>query len=229
MNRSKVLAVDDEAGILRIIKDSLAEKFEVVTRNNAADAIAAVIDERPDLILFDNIMPGMSGLEAIRTLRLAQSANKIPIIMLTALKESGDRIEAFKAGVDDFISKPFRPEELLARVESRIQRFEALMNPDIQVLKLGNLSLNKESHDVRIDNIQIHLTNIEQTILQKLLVELNSVVSRTELKKIVWPETFGDDRLLDIHMATLRKKLKSFSHKIETIYGKGYIVRGHKK
>lgn len=166
MERLKVLAVDDEPAILRIIEDSLSEKFQVIPLTNAQDAIASILDERPSLILIDNIMPGMSGLEAVKTLRRSQSGQRIPIIMLTALKESANRIEAFKAGVDDFVSKPFRPEELLARVVSKIERFQSFQGTPQTLLQLGNLRIDDNTREVLVADQPQHLTNIELTILK---------------------------------------------------------------
>ncbi len=225
MKRFRVLAIDDEPALLRIIKESLIDKFDVVLGLNAQDAMAAILDQKPDLIVVDNIMPGMSGLDIVRTIRTASTTMDIPVIMITALKESVDRIAAFNAGVDDFISKPFSPDELVVRVETRLARHKSLKDPKSRVTIIGNLSIDFENHNIMINQEPIHLTQIELTIIEKLVADRDILVSRYKLEKEIWKNPNSDERILDIHMATLRKKIKTFDHKIETIYGKGYIIR----
>ncbi len=225
MSKAKILVVDDEPAILRIVEDFLSDRFNVVVAANAQEAIALVIEEKPNLIIIDNIMPGMSGVELAKTLRRAPSVNQVPIIMLTALKESSDRIEAFKAGVDDFISKPFDLDELMARVESKLVRFGSVPHAHSEVWKLGNLSIDEKSHQVKIKEKTIHLTHIEFAILLKLIESQNQIVSRDELEKTIWKSKKTENRILDIHLNTLRKKIQNFDHQIETIYGRGFIIR----
>lgn len=225
MERLRVLAVDDEPALLRIIKDSLNETYEVSIAESAKDAFALMLDRKPDLILVDNVMPGISGIDFIKTVRSADNTKAIPIIMLTALKESNDRMDAYKSGVDDFISKPFNPDELLVRVNSRIERSSQLSNPNSAIKTIGNLSFEFKSRDLRINGSSVHLTNIELTIIEKLIRDLNQIVKRETLQRLIWGDDPPEARILDIHMATLRKKLKAFNHKIETIYGEGFTLR----
>lgn len=225
MGCPKILAVDDEPAILRIIKDILKGEYQVLAASDGQEAVAMAIDDAPDLILIDNIMPGMSGLDVVRLLRRANSTKHIPIIMITALKESVDRVEAYRAGVDDFISKPFQQDELLARIESKLERFKARSIGKPKILTLGNLKFDFDSHTVEVRNKKIHLTNIELGILQILISDIGSIVPRSKMIETIWSLPHPDERLLDIHVATLRRKVKSFDHKIETVYGKGYIIR----
>ena len=225
MRRPRVLVIDDEPALLRIIKDSLYSNYDVSLVENVKEAFASILDRKPDLILVDNIMPGFSGIEFVRTIRSASNTRNIPIIMITALKETHDRIDAYRAGVDDFISKPFNPDELLVRVDSRLTRQKLLKKQNPNVMTLGNLTVDFENHDVRIDGELVHLTQIELTIAEKLIVEQNQIVKRETLERLIWASNVPEARILDIHMATLRKKMKNFDHKIETIYGKGYLIR----
>lgn len=225
MRRPQVLAIDDEPALLRIIKDSLYSHYDVSLAESAKDAFSSILDRKPDLILVDNIMPGFNGIEFVRTIRSAKNTINIPIIMITALKESPDRIEAFKAGVDDFISKPFNPDELLVRVDSKLLRKKWLKKQNTKAMTLGNLTIDLENHDIRIDGELVHLTQVELIIAEKLVAERNQIVKRKTLEHLIWSNNVPEARILDIHMATLRKKMKNFDHKIETIYGKGYSIR----
>lgn len=225
MGFPKILAIDDEPAILRIIKDSLEGKFTVIGAKDGHDAVVATLNEKPDLILIDNIMPGLSGLEVVRLIRQANATKNIPIIMVTALKESLDRIEAFRAGVDDFISKPFHPDELVVRIESKLRRPAVESSPQSRSLALGNLKADFVNRDFLIKGRKVHLTNIEMGILEILISKVNSVVLRKEMIEMLWRDPRPEDRLLDIHVATLRKKIRNFDHKIETVYGQGYVIR----
>tara|TARA_B110001454_G_C12723192_1_gene435850 strand:+ start:16133 stop:16822 length:690 start_codon:yes stop_codon:yes gene_type:complete len=229
MRRPQILAIDDEPALLRIIKDFLHSSYDVSLVENAKDAFASILDRKPDLILIDNIMPGLSGIEFVREIRSASHTRNIPIIMVTALKESIDRIDAYKAGVDDFISKPFNPDELLVRVESKLLRQKIIEKQPTKSLILGNLKIDSKNHDLRINGELIHLTQVELKIIEKLITEKNQIVKRETLERLIWPDNIPEARILDIHITTLRKKIKNFDHKIETIYGKGYLIRSLEK
>lgn len=225
MKRLRILAIDDEPALLRIIKDSLHAVFDISIVKNANEAFASMLDDKPDLILVDNIMPGINGIDFIKTVRSASSTKSIPIIMLTALKESGDRVNAYKAGVEDFISKPFNPDELLVRVSARIERSKQISTQSITTKSIGNLSFDFRNRDLRVNGFSIHLTRIESSIFELLITHLNQIVKRTTLEYQIWGDKAPEARILDIHMATLRRKLKSFNHEIETIYGEGFTLR----
>lgn len=225
MRRLRILAIDDEPALLRIIKDSLSSTYDVAIVESAKDAFTAMFDQTPDLILVDNIMPGFNGVDFVKTVRSAANTKNIPIVMLTALKESEDRMEAYRAGVDDFISKPFNPDELLIRVQARLHRTKDIKEQNSSKKEIGNLSLDFENHTVRIDEKPIHLTQVELIIVDRLIADQNQIVKRETLEKLIWGSKVPQARILDIHMATLRKKLKNFNLKIETVYGQGFVIR----
>jgi DNA-binding response OmpR family regulator len=225
-SRRKVLIVEDEEKILNLIQDVLIEKYDVVTAQNGEDAIVMAQDEQPDVILLDKIIPKMDGILTSQYLRRGSKTKHIPIIMLTALKEPEDRTAAFAAGIDDFISKPFHPDELIARVEAKIVRFQSLQNKSvIQEIVVGNLRFNMNDRSVFINDKMIHLTSLEFQILQRLLQNRGEVQSRAALISSIWGDSAKDDRVLDSHFASLRRKLKNFSEKIVTVYGEGYVIR----
>lgn len=228
-SRRKILIVEDEEKILNLIQDVLVENYNVVTAQNGEDAIALAQSEQPDVILLDKIIPKIDGILTSRYLRKGAKTKHIPIIMLTALKEPQDRTEAFSAGIDDFISKPFHPDELIARVEAKIVRFQSLQNRvGSQEITVGNLRLNINDRSIFINDKLVHLTSIEFQIFQRLLQNQGEVQSRKALIRSVWGDDVKDDRVLDSHFASLRRKLKNFSEKIVTVYGEGYVIREKK-
>jgi two-component system phosphate regulon response regulator PhoB len=229
--KPKILIVDDEPAILRIIQDLLENEFNVISAKSGEEAVHEAIDKRPDLILLDNLMPGMSGVDAARFIRKGSTTKHIPIVMLTALKEPLDRVDAFKAGVDDFISKPFHPDDLLARIASKLERFKQVFHsPEVSHdHTLGNLRINLKQQLVEIDGKRIPLTHLELNVLGVLLEHVDEIVDRKSLIKALWSSPDQDERILDVHIATLRKKIKKFNRKIETVYRKGYIIRSRPK
>lgn len=223
--RSKILVIDDETKILKIIDDVLSDAYDVLTATNGEDGLAIAQSEVPDLIVVDKIMPKMDGVLVAQFLRKGASTKHIPIIMLTALKEPPDRTAAFNAGIDDFISKPFHPDELVARIESKIGRFKSLQKPErVQELRWQNLRLLPEEGRVFLDNSLVRLTPIEFAILHDLISNVGKVRSREKIVAKVWGKAGYDVRLLDSHVASLRRKMKHLSGGIETIYGRGYRV-----
>ncbi|MGE5084705.1 MAG: response regulator transcription factor [Bacillota bacterium] len=225
MPKPTIVAIDDEPNILGILKDFLGEEYNIITASSSPEGLALVFSKKPDLVLIDNIMPDMSGLDVVRLLRQAESTLHIPVIMLTALMGVHDRINAFNSGVDDFISKPFSLDELKVRIDSKLRRFENKTIKQKTPTVFGNVSLYPASNDVTVNETRVHLTQLEYNILELLLTEADHVVSRQKIISQLWKDSQTDDRILDIHMATLRKKLSHFDHKIETVYGQGYIIR----
>lgn len=224
--RFKILVIDDEQKILNLIRDITSDKYNVITANNGEDGLEKAQVEIPDLILIDKIMPKMDGVITTQFIRKCSSTKNIPIIMLTALKESEDRLIAFKSGVDDFISKPFHPDELLSRIESKINRFKNLQGTDkSSEIISNNLRMNLNDQTVYIGKNLIHLTSVEFHILHCLLVGKGKIQTRNHLLTAVWEKKTNDTRLLDSHLASLRRKLKKFDQEIITVYGKGYVIR----
>lgn len=228
ITRSKVLAIDDEEKILSLIQDILSDTYEVVVASTGQKGIELALTEKPNLVLVDNIMPNMSGIEATQFIRKCAATKDIPIIMLTALKESPDRTRAFRAGVDDFISKPFHPDELMARIESKIHRFRSRPLGKSKTrgqVKYLNLRINFDANTVYVNDKIVRLTALELKILAGLLAGRGKVQSREKLCESVWEEGKTNPRALDAHFTSLRKKLRHFSGTIATVYGQGYVIR----
>jgi two-component system alkaline phosphatase synthesis response regulator PhoP len=225
-NRSKVLVIDDEIKLVKLIQNILTDKYDVITAENGEDGVAIAQSEKPDLILVDQIMPKMDGIATTQFIRNCISTKNTPVIMLTALKETQERTKAFLAGVDDFISKPFHPEELLARISSKLTRFK-ILNEAIKANEYNylNLRINLDERTAYISDKAIHLTPLEFELLRCLVANLGRVQSRQQLLAEIWKDAETNERALDAHITSLRKKTKRFAGLIDTVYGRGYIIR----
>ncbi len=218
----KLLVVDDEPQIRNLLKEFLSEHFEVSLAENGNQAIQSAHKIQPDLILMDIMMPGKNGIDACQELRADPATKHIPVLMLTAADAVDRRIEAFDMGADDFISKPFDFEELLSRLKSKYSRMVDSRKSQSSVIKSGNLLMNLSSHELSIDSELIKLSPLEFGILKALLENAGNVVTRKDLLKEVWNSESEKDRLIDAHFTSLRKKIKKYSGKVETVYGLGY-------
>lgn len=222
----RVLVIDDEEQIVDLVRDLLSDSFDVSTALDGKTGLQKADELQPDLILIDNIMPIMSGIETARLLRKLSSTQNIPIIMLTALHEPDDRMAAFNSGVDDFISKPFHPDELISRINAKIQRFQSLRGLHaMDEILIDNLRMSISKRTVYVDGHLIHLTNTEFEILKILMLNQGQIQSREELTRNIWQDEKTEQRVLDSHLVALRKKLKRSRQKITTVYGKGYVIR----
>lgn len=223
--RAKILVIDDEKKIIKLIKSVLADTYDVLTADNGESGIEIAKLNKVDLILIDKVMPKMDGIKATKFFRTFDLTQSIPIIMLTALKDSDDRLLAFNAGVDDFISKPFHPAELLARIEGKISRFQSLrISTNSKEIVWRNLRLKLADQRAYIDDAVVHLTPLEFGILKELLLHKGELRTREQLIKEIWDETSNDTRSLDSHIASIRRKTKRFADTISTVYGRGYIL-----
>ena len=225
MTKPKVLVVDDEAQIRNVLNDVLGEDFEIKSAANGREGIDIAKSWHPQLILMDVMMPEMDGMTACEHLRKEETTRHIPVLMLTALNSSQDRVKAFNLGVDDFIPKPFEIDELLSRVKSKLRRTKELRNIPPETVTLGNLLLDVRSREVKINDGIIDLSPAEYGILQLLLARVGEVVSRKEIMNEVWEDEKKSDRLIDAHVTALRKKIAGFSGEIQTVYGEGYRVK----
>jgi DNA-binding response OmpR family regulator len=218
-----ILVVDDEERLVSLVKSYLEQGgFRVVTARNGRDALFVSRQEKPDLILLDIMMPEMDGHEFMR---LHRRDADTPIILLTAKVEEDDKIIGLELGADDYITKPFSPRELLARVRALLRRIKgiATISP---VLRTGNLILDQESFIVKVDEERVDLTRSEFDLLAALMSAPGRVFSRVELLDRVQGTVFeGYERTIDVHIKNLRSKIEENPRQprfIETVYGVGY-------
>ena len=220
MPEGKILVVDDEKDIRNLVSAYLErEGYRVFVAANGSEAIQIARATRPDIIVLDIMLPAMSGLEVLSTLR---SESDVYVIMLTAKTEEVDKIVGLNMGADDYLTKPFSPRELVARINAALRRMtQRSVSKETQVYRFEDVVLDTGAHKAWVNNEQVDLTAIEFDILETLMAHAGQVLSREQLLMHVWGgEYYGDSRVVDVHIGHLRKKLKD--QFIETVWGVGY-------
>jgi two-component system OmpR family response regulator len=224
-NRLRVLVVDDEPNILDVISMALRyEHFEVATAANGRDALASVREFRPHVILLDIMLPDMEGFEVAR--RLGADRAGIPIIFLTARDTTEDKVRGLTMGGDDYVTKPFSLEELVARIRAILRR-SGLENGHSSNLSFDNLELDDDTREVTRDGRHIDLTDTEYRLLRYLMSNPRRVLTRAQILDHVWNYDFGGDaRVLETYISYLRKKIDAEGPAlIHTVRGVGYSLR----
>ncbi len=220
-----ILVVDDEKNIVQLARLYLdKEGFRVEAAFDGAQALEKAKSVRPDLIVLDLMLPEMDGLAVCRELR---KTSNVPIIILTARGDDVDRVVGLELGADDYITKPFNPRELVARVKAVLRRVRQ-EEPGHAVLELDSLKLDTASREVTIDGKQVTLRAKEFDLLAAFMRHTGVVLDRERLLQLVWgSDYYGDTRTIDVHVAWLREKLASAKKvKIQTVWGVGYkLVR----
>ncbi len=225
--KSKILVVDDERPIANIIKYNLEkEGFTVETAFDGFEAVKKVKEFKPELILLDIMLPKKSGFDVLKEIRTEYT---MPVIMLTAKEEEGDKINGLELGADDYITKPFSMKEVIARVKANIRRMK-LADPEQEkqskILKAGNLAIDFNTFEVTRDGELINLTNREFELLKYMVLNQEKAFGREHLLKEVWGYEFGDLRTVDVTVRRLREKLETDKDKyIITKRGVGYYFR----
>ena len=221
MRKINVLVVDDEARMRKLIKDFLTKKdYEVMEAQDGENAIEIYKEnlDKIDLILLDVMMPKLDGWSVLRLIR--QENKKIPIIMLTARSEEQDELFGFELGVDEYISKPFSPKILVARVEALLRR---TIKEDEQIAEIDGIIINDEARTVTVDDKNIEMSFREYELLKYLIQNKNVALSRDKILNSVWNyEYYGDSRTIDSHIKKIRHKLGKKGKHIQTIRGIGY-------
>jgi len=223
--RKKLLIVDDEQEIRSLLSDFLASYFEIETATNGDEAIKKAKIWQPEIMLMDVLMPVMNGMDACQAIRKDQSTRHIPIVMLTALDASDQRIKAFDLGADDFIAKPYDPLELISRLNSKLRRCQELQEKPQETLEIGNLCINIPKQEATIDGNIIELRALEYDILVLLMERCGEVITRKVIMSKIWNNTKKSDRLIDAHLTALREKIAHFNGEIQTVYGAGYRIK----
>lgn len=219
MDRLKVLVVDDESRMRKLVKDFLTKQnFEVIEAENGEQAVDIFFSVKDiALIILDVMMPKMDGWQVCREIR---QYSKVPIIMLTAKSDEKDELLGFELGVDEYISKPFSPKILVARVEAILRRTNSL---EEEVTEVGGIILDKAAHQVKIEGEIIDLSIKEFELLSYFIANQGVALSRERILNNVWNyDYFGDARTIDTHVKKLRSKMGSKGDYIKTIWGMGY-------
>ncbi|HWQ45736.1 MAG TPA: response regulator transcription factor [Longilinea sp.] len=217
-----ILLVDDEANILQLSRIYLErEGYKVQAVENGLDALKSVANDRPDLIVLDVMLPGVDGFEICRRVRTTDAL--LPIIMLTARDEDIDKILGLELGADDYMTKPFNPRELVARVKAILRRIST-HSPEVGgTIRVKDVEIDPSRREVRINGQVITLRTQEFEVLLTLAQHLGQVLTREQLLKIAWGFDFaGQTRTVDMHVAQIRRRLTGCAIHIETITGIGY-------
>lgn len=220
MEQLKILVVDDESRMRKLVRDFLIrEKYEVIEAENGEQAIDYFFQYKDiDLIILDVMMPKMDGWEVCRTIR---KYSKVPIIMLTARGDERDELRGFELGVDEYVSKPFSPKILMARVAAILRR--AGLGDENNLLNIGGIVLDKNARQVTIDQKVLELSYKEYELLMYFMEHKGTALSREKILNAVWNyDYFGDARTIDTHVKKLRSKMGEKGEYIKTIWGMGY-------
>jgi len=224
MERRRILVVDDEAGLRRMVAAYLAsDGFEVVEAAGRAEALRLFREKRPDLVLLDVVMPGSDGFEVLREIR---AESDVPVIMLTARVEEVDRVVGLTVGADDYVTKPFSPRELTARIRAVLRRWKTPSSQDDDAAQFVGMTIDPGRREVLRDGESVDLSALEFDLLIALSSAPGRVFTREQLLERVWGwDYFGADRVVDVHISSLRKKLgdqASDPRFIATVRGVGY-------
>jgi two-component system phosphate regulon response regulator PhoB len=221
-----ILVVEDEPPLIEVLRYNLeSEGFRVSVATDGEEGLLMVSEENPDLIILDWMLPKLSGIEVCRRLRSPTINNRIPIIMLTARGEEGDRVRGLESGADDYIVKPFSPAELIARVRAVLRRAEPSLSED--KLAYGGIEMDLASHKVSRNGRSVHLGPTEYRLLQVLMERPTRVFSREQLLDKAWGrDIYVEERTVDVHIRRLRRALNGSDEVdlIRTVRRGGYAI-----
>jgi DNA-binding response OmpR family regulator len=228
MNGRKILVVDDEARLVDVLKAYLErDGYKVLTAYDGKQALFQARRDKPDLILLDLMLPEIDGMDVCRTVR---KESNIPIIMLTARSEETDKLIGLELGADDYITKPFSPREVVARVRAVLRRTQATQEVGQEQLTIGDLLIDQARHEVRRGDVFIAVTPTEFDLLWALASNKGRVLSRLQLMEKALGESYeGYERTIDAHIKNLRRKIEAdpaHPRYVQTVFGVGYKVEG---
>lgn len=232
--KNRIVIVEDDESIRRLIEVALlGNGYDAVGFNNAEDALTDIKESKPDVAIFDIMMNGMDGLQAVSNMRRNKQLADVPVIMLTAKDTEADKIAGLDNGADDYMTKPFSVLELCARVRAQIRRTSGKSDEEEKesvIYEFRNLKMNDSTHEVTLNDKMLDLTLKEYDLLRMFMKNPDRVLSRTEILKEIWgTDYFGETRTLDIHIGTLRHKLGDSpveGQYIKTVRGVGYRFYG---
>jgi DNA-binding response OmpR family regulator len=222
MEKQHILVVDDEPNIVQLARLYLErDGFKVSAAGNGQKALERVDSLQPDLVVLDVMLPQVDGFEVCRRLRAED--NPVPIIMVTARDDDIDKILGLELGADDYLTKPFNPRELVARVHAVLRRGAPALPEALTPIQIGDLTINLAGREVRIDGQLVELRTQEFEVLKVLAENTGVVLTREQLLSKAWGYDFyGQTRTVDVHIAQLRRKIAASRVKIETVTGIGY-------
>lgn len=225
-----ILVVDDQPSVRALLKDYLSTQgYRVVTANDGQEALFVARHEHPNLVLLDIMMPKMDGYQFLSAFR---RENQVPVIVLSAKEEETDTVLGLELGADDYVIKPFRMRELLARIRAALRRVETPVEP-ASLLRVGDLVLDRGAHSVKVGGKEASLTALEFDLLEILMATPGRVFSRTELVDRLYESGFtGLESTLNVHIRNLRLKIEpdpAVPRYLETVFGVGYRMRNQER
>ena len=226
-----IAIIEDESNIVELVKYNLdREGYHTLSANNGKKGLELVRQELPDLVILDLMMPELDGISVCKQLRADPQTKNIPVIILTAKSEEADRVLGLEMGADDYVTKPFSPRELVARVRAVLRRSGAGGEDEVEIIEIGDIKMDLRQHLVRVRNEEVELTPKEFDFLKLLLLNPGRAFTREFLLEHLWGyEYFGDTRTVDVHVRRLRQKIEIDSADpvyLETVRGVGYRFRG---
>lgn len=219
MEKRKILVIDDEVRLRALVKDFLVkEGYEVIEAGDGLSGVERFYEEKNiDLVILDVMMPKMDGWQVCREIR---ESSQVPIILLTARSQERDELQGFQLGIDEYITKPFSPKILMARVNAILRRVHGM---EEEVLEVGGITLDRAAHQVKVDGEEVVLSFKEFELLLFFVKNQGIALSREKILNHVWNyDYFGDARTIDTHVKKLRSKLGKKGEMIKTIWGMGY-------
>ncbi len=218
-----VLLVEDETDVVDLLRYHLRKAgFKVLIANSGSEGLEAVRQNRPDVVVLDIMMPGMTGLEVCRAMKADAALAKIPVLMLTAKSDVKDRVKGLETGAEDYVAKPFSPKEVVLRVQALLKRLRSGSTVS-NTLESGGIVLDKSSLSARLDGTRLDLTTTEFKLLTAFLNNPARTLGRDILLRDVWGYASGaDTRTVDTHIRRLREKLGPHADRLETVRGEGY-------
>ena len=223
---ARILIVEDELKIARFLELELKhEGYDVIITGDGRQGLEKALKDDVDLVILDIMLPGINGIEVCRRIR---HESKVPIIMLTAKDDVSDKVAGLDTGADDYMTKPFAIEELLARIRVALSRKQNQKEPKLETLQIKKLKLNLASHSAFYGDDELTLTKKEYELLEYMMENKNIVLSREQMLNNVWDyEYFGDTNVVDVYIRYLRQKIdeKYGIHLISTVRGVGYIIK----
>jgi DNA-binding response OmpR family regulator len=222
MNKQKILVVDDEPNIVQLVTMYLTrDNYRVNSAGDGQEALELVEIHKPDLVVLDIMLPSMDGFDVCR--RLRAEGNNVPIIMVTARDDDIDKIIGLELGADDYLTKPFNPRELVARIRAVLRRDSSEKVDAHKVFRIADLEIDLAGRVVKVDETKIELRTQEFEVLRVLVENKGIVMTREQLLRKAWGYDFyGQTRTVDVHIAQLRRKIASSKVRIETVTGFGY-------
>lgn len=223
----KVLIVEDEHDILKLVTLYLEkEGFRPLTAMNGREALKKVKEDKPDLVILDLMLPEIDGLEVCKRLRSVPETAMLPILMLTAKAEESDTIVGLELGADDYVTKPFSPKALVARVKALLRRVDRAPSESSELYRYGTLTMNPARHEVRLGSHDVPLTAKEFGLLEHLLRYSGRVLTRDVLLNAVWGyDYYGTTRTVDVHIRRLKQKLPLLEDAIVSVKSLGYKLK----